>query len=499
MDTNYFRQWPGRGHTGGAPDPRVINNNLVIFHEELSGEYTPICKGEDIFYAEYRGAGWENLAGNRYIGDGTTEGRRVAPRVLYVPEQHAYVMWHGVYAQDWDYAVSTSNDLLHWTKVATLITNCGPHKEVVRIKDTIYIFGGGDDTLHQGGLFGYFTQDVNDLSTISAFEEVTLPEYDGTFTGSMIRCDDGWLLMETATFGPVKYWRTTVAAFPYGWEYIGENILGFEQADEWSSSGHRNPTGLIVGGVPMMIFLGRPAGGGFHDTAVGFYRLNMGSTFKRVPIDLSTLFPRETLSTESTDWANILPTEYCSFPIDSVQSEIHLMGNILLKNYAPIYDIGTVSVDGSGAHPRVVVGKGTMWDTNFDGRIFQISGDSQQYIVASVEDANHLTLTEDYIGTAVDANHSLSPSTSLRVRQYEEDNVLISWENKWPGWGEILYGADSQTMTVPVKPHPTNAGQAYTERLVLEMKVSDGTGFFRGARQGGVSGYTVLGRRMVQN
>jgi hypothetical protein len=175
------------------------------------------------------------------------------------------------------------------------------------------------------------------------------------------------------------------------------------------------------------------------------------------------------------------------------------MGNILLKNYAPIYDIGTVSVDGSGAYPRVVVGKGTMWDTNFGGRIFQISGDSQQYVVASVEDANHLTLTEDYIGAVVDADYTLRPSISLRVRQYNEENVLISWENKVEGWGEILAGADSQTMTVPVKPHPTNAGQAYTERLVLEMKVSDGTGHFRGARLGGVSGYTVLGRRMVGN
>jgi hypothetical protein len=413
-------------------------------------------------------------------------------------------MWHGGYPVDvpiqgWDYVVSTSNDLLHWTKVATLVTNCGPHKDVVRIGGTIYIFGGGSIDTGNSGRFGYFTQDVNDLSTVSAFQEVNLPEFDGTFTGSLIRCDDGWLLMETATFGPVKYWRTTPEAFPDGWQYIGVNILGFEQADEWNSWGHRNPTGLIIGGVPMMIFPGWPAGGTFNDTAVGFYRLNMDSTFKRAFIDLSTLFPRETLSTDSTDWTNILPTEYCSLPIDSVQSEIHLMGNVLLKSYAPICSAGTVSVDGDGPSPKAVTGIDTAWDPGWEGRIFQISGDSQQYIVASVEDANHLTLTEDYIGAVADANYTLRPSISLRVRQYEEDNVLISWENKWAGWGEILAGADSQTITVPVKPHPTNAGQAYTERLVLEMKVSDGTGLFRGARLGGIGGYTVLGRRMVGN
>lgn len=409
MDMAFFSS--NGSHTGGAPDPRVIDGDLVIFHEQQSKWAVPGLDKEDIFMARFEGAGWENLIGNHHIGhpgrfmyvnsieypsgspivintledhglstgdligilsadtdmnndacsvtvtdsnsftlDGTDGDNgdpnivtaqvkevnevycRVAPRVLWIPEEKKYIMWHGDYnstATNWDYTVSESNNLERWYQrlpdTTPLISDTSPHKEVVRIDDTIYIFGGAPADVCAVSNAGYYTQSVDSLDSISSWTNIDFGTADHAMcAGSLVKCSDGWIAMGAsdtgADDGETYFWSATDSGFPDTWTLEGNDSLN---VTTWTNTayartggtytyddeGYRNPAGLLVNGIPMLIlpidgttnWAGQNLTGG-NTNGCAFFRLGIGSTHRKKILDLSML--GVTASTTSTTWSD---------------------------------------------------------------------------------------------------------------------------------------------------------------------------------------------------
>ncbi|WP_133717077.1 hypothetical protein [Methylocaldum gracile] len=89
------------------------------------------------------------------------------------------------------------------------------------------------------------------------------------------------------------------------------------------------------------------------------------------------------------------------------------------------YSLGTVSVENDS---DIVTGLGVLWlGTLQPGDQFQIAGESDYYLVASVDDFNQLTLTSNYTGsTASGLGYTAGPSVvQLSDPSYTVNKISI--------------------------------------------------------------------------
>lgn len=277
-----------QGHTGGAPDPRVINDDLHVFSEGATNR-SSLSVSEDIYHQHFSDAGVEVKSPLRYIGNDTDAEARVAPRVLYIPEQDGYVMGHSTYAVDdswaWNFEMSKPTDgIVSWDTISgadPLLENTNPHYDMVRVGDTLYVFHSDGET------DGYFTLPVDDLTAYSGHTAVDLPNQSAsTWAPSLTRCRDGWLLINAGNWSDLEVWSTTFDEFPHGWTFEGTNPFGFERVETWNAGGHRNVCLLDVDQSPMIVAPGTPSGSSTESSQNGFYRTTDDTKHKMASISI---------------------------------------------------------------------------------------------------------------------------------------------------------------------------------------------------------------------
>lgn len=270
-------------HTGGAPDPRVYGDSLVLYSEAFQDK----IPNEDIYVSEYEGCGYFPLRTSEYIGNNLDGEQRVAPRVLYLPEQGGHVMFHADYASgtpDWNLSASTSSDGKSWTRSNTaILSDTDAHHDIVRVNDTLYWFYGDRGRSAQ---LSVATADVGDFTTFSHSADLSLNAASGRPT--VTRCRDGWLLVETDAWGDVRAWSTPFDAFPAGWSLEGTNPFGFEKSESFSTQGNRNVAILMAGEDILAVVPGTDATGSSAtgQSRTGFYRAFGRSKSKFVTIEL---------------------------------------------------------------------------------------------------------------------------------------------------------------------------------------------------------------------
>lgn len=268
-------------------------------------------------------------ASAQYIGNGDDAGRRVAPRVLYIPEQGGYVMGHGSYPE-WDYGFSTSDDLRTWSQISgadPILSDISPHTELIRQDDTLYLFEG------TAGDFGYYTLSVDDLTTISSKTVISEINQSSGASGSLVRCRDGWLWLGTDAWGPIRAYETTFEDFPQGWSERPESPspVGIDTGASWEAGGYRNLTMLEVGSVLMLIVPATDSSGNTGQSQTAFYRANVSSEHAYVrrqfpyPIGRADEYTTSSTGYETIGWIKL--------PLDRKAAEhVYFYGRLDIQN-----------------------------------------------------------------------------------------------------------------------------------------------------------------------
>lgn len=343
-----------QGHVIGDSDPVVINGNLHTFGEGVNSVHDI----EDIHYQAFEDAGMRVKTPIRFIGNGPAEEQRVAPVVKFVPEQGGYVMFHSANetVENWDrnFGISTSADLHDWTRITgadPLIDNVSPHFAVVREHDTFYVFV---DDRKETENEGYFEIDANDLTSVSSYQPITLPDRQNGLTPTICRCKDGYILIN-CRWSDIEVWETTFEDFPHGWENRRVNPFGFEYSATWDQYGYRNVSVTEVNGTPTVVAPGTDVDSSQNQTGNsenGFFRANQNSEMEWQTQTLpESLYPRADITWSTNSWAPITHPngENCTteLMLDPVSArEVYLQGHlgVLFNNstsdtvYVRLYD-----------------------------------------------------------------------------------------------------------------------------------------------------------------